>query len=198
MSEDEDTVRQQNGSPLRREVDSGGRTERRHSSPLDPEATRDGEDDDDDMVERGGRTRDTVADDVHDDDAGHRSFVQHGLCSPPIQQRQMTGGMAAATSRIRSTVSRPVQLQLMGESSGSGMLRLCRPQRSDDGESSTNGAQRGASAETPVHTARDYVVDDRLRSSAVHGVSNDFRSSTDYRQQCYRESSEHELSLIHI
>ena len=126
MSEDEDTVRQRNGSPLRREVDSGDRAERRHSSPLDPEATRDGEDDDD-MVERGGRTRDTVVDDVRDDDAGHRSFVQHGLCSPPIQQRQMMGGMAAATSRIRSTISRPVQLQLMGESSGSGMLRLCRP-----------------------------------------------------------------------
>jgi len=220
--------RQQDGSPLSREVDPGGRRERRHSSPLDPEATRDDDDDDDNnMVEPGGRTRDTAADDVRSDDAGHSSFVQHGPCSPPIQQRHTTSGMAAATSRMRSAVSKPVQLQLMGESSGSGMLRLCRPQRSEGsaegGNLSTTGPQRGASAghqirmstasadppvrvswtsagplihmsaafaDPPIHMAGASVVCNQPRSTAVHGVS-DLISSTGYRQQCYRESSEH-------
>ena len=127
--------RQQGGSPLLRKVDKCSRLGRGRSGPSDPMATRD--DEDDDTVERGGRGSDAGRDGVSDDD-DEQTSGRHSPCLPPVQQQRSSGAM---TSRLRSAVSRPVQLQLVGGTRGSGVLRLCRPQQSEQsdaaGENST-------------------------------------------------------------
>ena len=119
---------QQNGPPLFRKVDQEGRTGRGRSSPSDPMATRDDEDEDD-MVEHGGRGSDAGFDD------DERVPERHAPCLSPAQQTQQSSG--AMTSRVRSTVSRPVQLQLTCGARGAGMLQLCRPKRSEGENLST-------------------------------------------------------------
>ncbi|HSN23252.1 MAG TPA: hypothetical protein VLS45_03645, partial [Methylomicrobium sp.] len=150
---------QQGGSPLLRKVGDGSRAGRRRLGPSDPMATRDDDEDCDDMVESGGRGSDAGRGD------DERAPRDDDPCLPPVQQSQQRSGRT-----IRSSVSRPgVQLQLDGGSSrGSGMLRLCRPhERSDDeGKNSTNGAQRGASADYLHHTSKTSGVYEMSRSSA--------------------------------
>ena len=138
----DDLAEQRSGSPLSREVGNERRTGRRQLSPSDPATTRDVDDEDDDPeVEWGGRTRDSMADGTFGDVDQRRSPDRRSTCSPPVQRRQQMTGSSAAAPQIRSTISRPVQLQLTG-GVGRGSLGLCWPHGDD--ENSTTGAQRGA------------------------------------------------------
>jgi len=129
---EEDTVGQQGGSPSRRGVDQEGRTERRRSSPFDPETTRDG--DENEIVVERGRVRDVEVRGVDDDDEQRLSPVQHDLCSSPSRQRRLAASSGTtAAPRIRSTVSRPVKLQPTGGHRGAGVMQLCRPRDADAG-----------------------------------------------------------------
>ena len=154
------TTEQRGGLPLSREVGSEGRIGRRQHGPSDPEATP--SDDEDQTIVEGGRIRDAAAGAVGDDDQHQRSRDLHTPHSPPVTQRQQSTVGTAPAVQLRSVVTRPVQPRLTGArgraTSGNGVLRLCRPGR--EGDNSTSGAQRGASA-----------VQDVLRNSPVQTTS---------------------------
>jgi len=120
------TAEQRGGSPFGREMDDGSRTGR-EPHPSDPEAT--SSDDEQMIVERGGRIRDAAAGEV---DELRRSRDPPNPHSPPAMQRQQSTVGAAPPVQVRSVVTKPpVQLRLTGgrgrATSGNGVLRLCRP-----------------------------------------------------------------------
>jgi hypothetical protein len=130
-------VEQQGDSPLRREVDDEGRAGRRNSDPSDSEATP--SDDENGTVEHGDRVRDAAAGQISDDGSQQRSRGQQSPHPSPASRSQQSTIGSAVAPQVRSIVTKPVQLRLTGgrgrATSGSGVLRLCRPGR--DGENST-------------------------------------------------------------
>ena len=138
MSSWEDlTIEQRGGSPLSREVGDEGRAGCRHSDPSDSEATPN-DDDQNTVVER-GRVRDAAAGHVSDDSSHQRSRDVQSPHPSPTSRQQRSGstvGSMAALPRLKSVVTKAVQLRLTGgrgrATSGSGVLRLCRPGRDDD------------------------------------------------------------------
>ena len=150
---------QRGGLPLNREVDEEeGRIGRRKFRPSDPETT---PSDDDNSIVDGGRFRDAAADVSDDDYNQRRSLGQQGPRSPPSSPPMQTMSDTMAAPRIRSAVTKPVQLQLTGGrgrgTRGAGVMRLCRPHQSAEAdENSTSGAQRGASA--VLNTSQSYPV----------------------------------------
>jgi len=138
MSDGEDlTIERRGDSPLRREVGAEGRAGCRHHAPSDPEATP--SDDDDVIVGRGERVRDAVTDEAGDDYTRPRYRDLHSPHPSPVTRRQQSTVGKMAAPRLRSVVTKPVELRLTGgrdrATSGAGVLRLCRPGR--EGESST-------------------------------------------------------------
>lgn len=80
-------LEQRGGSPLRREVDAGGRTGRGTDCPSDPSTTpSDGEDQE--LVDRGGRGRDTAAGSINDGNTAGRSSDRQRPFSPPAVRQQ--------------------------------------------------------------------------------------------------------------
>ena len=133
-------IGQRGDSPLSREVGDERREGRRHSDPSDSEATP--SDNENTVVERGGRVRDAAAGEVSDDSNSQRSRDSRSpRPSPASRQQQSTVGSMAAP-RLKSVVTKPVQLRLTGgrgrATSGSGVLRLCRPGRDDDNSTQHN------------------------------------------------------------
>ena len=137
MSDISVATEQRGGLPLNREVDEEeGRIGRRQFRPSDPETTP--SDDDDNSIVDGGRSRDAAADVSDDDYNQRRSLGQLGPRSPPSSPPVQTMSDTMAAPRIRSVVTKPVQLQLTGGrgrgTRGASDMRLCRPHQSAEAD----------------------------------------------------------------
>ena len=125
-------------------------------------------------------------------------------CSTPSQRvRQLTTASAATTTRVRSVVTRPASTRLFGGiGRGAGLLQPCGQfGRTADAESSTAGAQRGASAVHRLSPASMMTVSrasSRVPSSVIHFSDSDdaqrrdsmSRSAIDDRAEYVRAASD--------